>query len=275
MAGIRLTTLGRTDLTTYDGGVVLSVLAQPKRFALLVYLAVEASDRLIRRDTVAAIFWPESDQGDARANLRKSLHFLRKSLGPDVLVTRGDEEVGVDASLLECDVVALLEHGVAPANGDAVAGEETFLDGFHFSGAPVEWEEWLEGVRGRVRARVLAMDLDGSQPPAPLDGVEPVVETSRVPAPDQVSRWRRIAIGASALAVVLVMWVPWAARRRAEAPDPVRYDRIVLGSGLRFPRVIHRRTALPSDGSGILFFDDLGGSPGSWWKPRTNPRHPA
>lgn len=53
---------GRTELTGADGGVVLSVLSQPKRFALLVYLSFEGSGGLIRRDTVAALFWPDHDQ---------------------------------------------------------------------------------------------------------------------------------------------------------------------------------------------------------------------
>ncbi|HSG09701.1 MAG TPA: hypothetical protein VLA36_15170 [Longimicrobiales bacterium] len=269
MAGIQLTTLGRTDLTTGDGGVVLSVLAQPKRFALLVYLAVEGSNGLIRRDTVAALFWPEQDQADARANLRKSLYFLRQSLGQDVVVTRGDEEVGVDPSLLECDVVTLLDGGLTAWNRDAAAAEGPFLEGFHFSGAPVEWEDWLDGVRQRVR--VSQADLNEPGGSGRSHGQASVAEVGRPSDLSQLARWRRIALGASVLMVLLVIGVAWAVLRGVEARSPVRYDRIVLGSGLLFPRVVHRRTALPADGSGILFFDTVGGNPGSWWKPLNQP----
>ena len=94
MEGIQLITLGRTELTGTGRRPILSVVSQPKRFALLVYLEVEGSRGLIWRDTVAALIWPDRDQSDTRANLRRSLHFLRKSLGGDVVVARGDEEVG-------------------------------------------------------------------------------------------------------------------------------------------------------------------------------------
>src|SRR2546428_3334174 len=37
-----------------------------------------------------------SDQEHARAALRQSLHVLRTALGADTLVSRGDEEIGLD-----------------------------------------------------------------------------------------------------------------------------------------------------------------------------------
>jgi len=149
MAGFRLTTLKRTELTGDDGGVVLSVLSQPKRFALLVYLAVEGSDGLIRRDTVAALFWPDQGQAGARTNLRKSLCFLRRSLGQDVVVTRGDEEVGVDPPLLYCDVVALLDGDAADGNGTAASVEGAFLEGFRLHGCG-QAEHGLRDLRSNV-----------------------------------------------------------------------------------------------------------------------------
>jgi serine/threonine-protein kinase len=259
MVGIQLITLGRTELTRPDGRAVLSVLSQPKRFALLVYLAVEGSRGLIRRDTVAALFWPEHDQGDARANLRKSLHFLRKSLGRRVVVTRGDEEVGIDASLLRCDAVALLEGGQIPVEGD-------FLDGFHFSGASIEWEDWLESVRERVRA--CAPELDGPELPMPAASHEPSEEERRPPTLGRVSRWRRIAFGASVLALILLAGLGLGLLRpKGGFNTRVRYDRIVLGSGVQAPRIVHRHYALPPDGSGILFPDTVDGKWESLWKP--------
>ena len=75
MPVICLSTLGQTDLRAADERTILSVLAQPKRFALLVYLAVEASGGFARRDRLVALFWPELDHSRARANLRKALSF--------------------------------------------------------------------------------------------------------------------------------------------------------------------------------------------------------
>lgn len=46
----RLLTLGRLDLTDPDGREITSILTQPKRLALLSYLAVTNSARFRRRD---------------------------------------------------------------------------------------------------------------------------------------------------------------------------------------------------------------------------------
>jgi len=264
MAIIRLTTLGRTDLTGADGRPILSVLSQPKRFALLVYLTVEGSSGLIRRDTVAALFWPERDQADARANLRKSIYFLRQSLGQEVILTRGEEEVGIDSGLLECDVVALLSGTGDPSSG-------TFLDGFHFSGASVDWEDWLQGVRERVRALAPAEDpmevasTGSADPRGPGDGA------GRSSAPARPSFWRLVALGASGLALVLTAALSWALSRDVETHTSVEFLPLVLGSGAQSPRVVTRHYALPPDGSGILFRDNVGGRAGTWWKAMDRP----
>ena len=56
---IELRTLGAVDLKGADGRAVRSILAQPKRLALLAYLAVHTAGA--RRDSVVALFWPELD----------------------------------------------------------------------------------------------------------------------------------------------------------------------------------------------------------------------
>ncbi len=260
MAAIRLITLGHTELTGPEGEAILSVLSQPKRFALLVYLAVEGSNGLLRRDKVVALFWPERDQSDARANLRRSLHYLRKSLGEDVILTRGDEEVGIDPSLLECDVLALPKGGEVPVEG-------TFLDGFHFSGASVEWEAWVDDVRERVWAHEpeeaeVRAPAGATEAPAPGDD-----RLSASPFADHpVARWQRMAFAATAVAVALAAGLLWTLRRDTADVLPTRYEPIRLGSGAQHAGVVHRHYALPPDGSGILFRDRAGGRPGSWWK---------
>ena len=50
-----------------------------KAQALLAYLALEADQRH-RRDTLAALFWPEADDGKARQSLRQALYVLRQAL---------------------------------------------------------------------------------------------------------------------------------------------------------------------------------------------------
>jgi DNA-binding SARP family transcriptional activator len=50
-----------------------------KAMALLAYLAVTGQPH--SRNILAALFWPEYDQGQARANLRRTLSALTKAIG--------------------------------------------------------------------------------------------------------------------------------------------------------------------------------------------------
>jgi len=146
---IRLSVLGSLDLRASDGRQMLSVLAQPKRVALLAYLA--ANRDFVRRDTLLGLFWSESDEEHARHALRQSLYTLRRSLGPRVLASRGDEELGIDCAHLECDV-ALFEDAVR--DGQAEAALELYkgdlLEGFFLSDAP-GFEKWLDVRRTTLR----------------------------------------------------------------------------------------------------------------------------
>ncbi len=146
---IRLSLMGSLDLRASDGRQILSVLAQPKRVALLAYLAAHRDS--VRRDTLLGLFWPESDEERARHALRQSLYTLRRSLGPRVLTSQGDEQLGIDGDHLECDVglfEAAVRDGEAEAALDLYKGD--FLEGFFLSDAP-EFEKWLDGRRTTLR----------------------------------------------------------------------------------------------------------------------------
>lgn len=98
---MRLTTLGTVDLEgAPDAHVVLS---QPKLLTLFVYLALARRGKLQRRDRLAGLLWGEQPEERARASLRTALHTLRGALGDDMILRRGDSEVGIDASRLACD----------------------------------------------------------------------------------------------------------------------------------------------------------------------------
>ena len=62
---IELRLLGPLQLTA-DGRELHSLLSQPKRLALLGYLALSAPSAYCRRDSILALFWPELDQHRAR-----------------------------------------------------------------------------------------------------------------------------------------------------------------------------------------------------------------
>ena len=151
-AMIALRTLGALDLHASDGRDVKALLRQPKRCALLVYLALAGSERFRRRDTVVALFWPELDDQHARGALRQALRFLRRVLGDGVVATRGDEEIGVEPRAVTVDVRTFERSCEAGSNADAIAlyGGD-FLDGFFLSDVSPAFEQWVDEQRARLR----------------------------------------------------------------------------------------------------------------------------
>jgi DNA-binding SARP family transcriptional activator/TolB-like protein len=152
---IELRTLGALELTSADSRAVGSVLAQPRRAALLCYLALAAPRGFHRRDTLFALFWPEDDAEQARHALRQSVYFLRRALGATSIVSRGDEELALAPEQVRCDVWAFDEAVDQGRAADALAlyrGE--LLAGFHISAAP-DFEHWLDEERGRLRQRAV------------------------------------------------------------------------------------------------------------------------
>jgi DNA-binding SARP family transcriptional activator/TolB-like protein len=139
------------DLLGQDGSGVDSVLTQPKRVALLAYLCAARPRGFHRRDKLLSLFWPESDHNRARSSLRSSIHFLRDALGHELLVSRGDEEVGLDWDRIWCDVTALQEKADLQLWADVLdLHRGDLLEGFHIQGCP-GFEDWLAEERERLR----------------------------------------------------------------------------------------------------------------------------
>src|SRR3989475_11149322 len=154
---IRLRTLGAVDLKDSEGCELRPLLNQPKRLALLAYLALAGSSGLRRRDTVVALFWPEVDEEHARGSLRQALRFLRRSLGEGVIVGGGEEEIGVDRGALRCDAAAFMEACEGGRHAEALdLYRGAFLDGFFVSEAAPELERWVEEERIDLRRRAAA-----------------------------------------------------------------------------------------------------------------------
>jgi DNA-binding SARP family transcriptional activator len=148
---IQLKTLGQLELDRGDGSDFSALLTQPKRLALLVYLALPALGTKHRRDTLLGLFWPELDQQRARTALRNSLSHIRHVLGHDIVKRRGDEEVGLDPDMLSCDATAF-ENAVREGAWDTALNlyRGHFLEGFFISNA-IGFEHWLEDERTRLR----------------------------------------------------------------------------------------------------------------------------
>jgi TolB-like protein/DNA-binding SARP family transcriptional activator/Flp pilus assembly protein TadD len=153
---IELRTFGTLDLRGSDGREFRAVLAQPKRLALLAYLAAAApgaprASTFHRRDTLLALFWPDQDLTRARAALSRAVHYLRTSLGDGVVLSLGDEELGVDADRISCDAPQFrkeLGKGRLAEALELYRGD--FMEGFFLSDVP-ELDRWIESERRRFR----------------------------------------------------------------------------------------------------------------------------
>jgi serine/threonine-protein kinase len=154
---IEFRTLGGLDLRGAPGETLHSLAAQPKRLALLAYLCVAAPRGFHRRDTLLALFWPESDQAHARTSLRNAVHVLRRALGAEAVLARGDEELAIDFQRVWCDAVAVDEVAADGRAEDVVTlYRGDFLAGFFIRDAP-EWERWVDGERARLRTHAAQM----------------------------------------------------------------------------------------------------------------------
>ena len=147
---VRLRTLGTLDLRRSDGMELRSVVAQPRRLALLAYLAVASPRGFHRRDELIGLFWAEQEEDRARASLSRACYFLRREIGEDVLVSRGGE-LGLNSDRLWCDTAALEQAVAAGQHREALElYRGDLLPGFFASRAPA-FDAWLENERIRVR----------------------------------------------------------------------------------------------------------------------------
>ncbi|MDQ2912003.1 MAG: hypothetical protein M3T56_01975, partial [Chloroflexota bacterium] len=122
-----------------------------KATALVVYLAL--TGRPHRRESIAALLWPEHDEEHARGALRRTLSVIRTGLGGRWLDTDGDT-LALQGPGLQVDVVELrralaegrLLEGVTLHRGDLLAG-------FALRDAPA-FDEWQASESERLRIEV-------------------------------------------------------------------------------------------------------------------------
>jgi DNA-binding SARP family transcriptional activator len=155
---IELFVLGGIELRGVAPSAANALLAQPKVTALLVFLAMAPEQRPQRRDRVVGLLWPDLDQAHARTALRKATHALRKGLGADTILSRGDEDLAVRPEF-SCDAADLtkafskgqLQHAVELYKGE-------MMPGFYLPDCG-EFERWLEGERQSARECAAASAL--------------------------------------------------------------------------------------------------------------------
>ena len=130
------------------------VLAQPKRVALLAYLAIARPRGFHRRETLLALLWPEQDEQHARWALNQALRHLRTALGKEAVPSR--VVMARSASTPECCPATPWSSTLAIEADDPARALELYqgdlLEGFHVSGGG-EFERWLEEERVWLRRR--------------------------------------------------------------------------------------------------------------------------
>lgn len=130
-----------------------------KAEALLAFLACPPG-RTHSREKLAALFWGDSGEEQARQSLRQTLFTLRKivNTSEEIVVTGDSDRIGIDSTRVRVDAVeleTLLDDGSPETLARAVelyAGD--FLDGLtvHEEG----FESWVALERERLRERALS-----------------------------------------------------------------------------------------------------------------------
>ena len=143
-------------------GPIAGRVTQRRRLALLAVLAVER--RLVSRDKLLGLFWPDADSERGRRLLADSLYVLRSGLG-EALATPGDD-VRLNDSQMVSDLglfLGAIDDGRLEDASRLYTGP--FLEGVFISDAP-EFERWAESVRSRLAGEhrrileALAVDAD-------------------------------------------------------------------------------------------------------------------
>jgi adenylate cyclase len=130
------------------GGPVGGAVAQRRRLALLALLAASPGHRM-GREKLAVYLWPDADSEHARASVVDAVYALRKGLGREALVSRGDE-LWLDPARVASDVAAFASAFAAGEHERAVdLYSGAFLDGFYVPDAPL-FETWVEAERQRL-----------------------------------------------------------------------------------------------------------------------------
>lgn len=193
---IQLQTLGRVRLQgERPGDDAAPASAQPKRLALLAYLALMSDRGAVRRDVLLALFWPELGDEEARRALRQALHYLRRALGDNVVMGAG-EELSVGGDRFRCDAVEferLIGAGEAAQALSLYGGD--FLAGFHVPDVSAELEEWVDRTRARLRRHAAGAAWTAADAAESAGQGDEAVALGRRACelePDQEGGWRRL-----------------------------------------------------------------------------------
>jgi len=157
---VKLRVLGTLDLSSdAEHPEASELLAKPKPSALLVYLLLARPGVWCRRDELAELFWPESDQQHARRALSQAIYQIRQHLGAAAIDARGTEDVRVAHDAITCDALDLKRDLRAGAPEQALAHYTgDLLPAFHLPDAG-SFSDWLDRERSTLRRTAVGAAL--------------------------------------------------------------------------------------------------------------------
>jgi DNA-binding SARP family transcriptional activator len=226
------------------GGVALELPQSNKTMALLAYLLW--SPRPHRRTQLAAMLWCDAD--DPRGGLRWSLSKLRSLLDDDqrTRVSADREEVSIDASYLDVDVLAVRTAARAPSHGAlevliSVADgmkDGDLLDDIDLADCP-DFHAWLVAAREEVRQGLVAILAE-------------LVRRLASDAPERAAhyarRWVHLEREDDRAHAALVRALA-ACRREREVEEHVRVHKVWLAERGRAPSVFLRQAWYEATGT--------------------------
>lgn len=157
---LRIRLLGGLHLSVEDQ--LVTTVDAPRLQSLLAYLLVHR-DRPQSRERLASVFWPDSEESQARVNLRQALHLLRRAL-PDAdrfldsegrsVVWRPDAPCWIDVVEFE-QLVA--RAAAARASDDVQDMLQTAAGLYEGDVLPDCYDDWIVPERERLRDAFLSV----------------------------------------------------------------------------------------------------------------------
>ncbi|MCZ3390141.1 MAG: AAA family ATPase [Actinomycetia bacterium] len=152
MSELRLRLFGAPELSVAGSPITFDT---RKALALIAYLAV--TGRPQRRESLAALLWPESDQSRARASLRRTLS-AAAGVGPALLIGRGEIELDRSESwidVVEFEALAASDEAISLRRAAELA-PDPFLAGFSLRDS-AEFDDWSAATSDRLRERLVSV----------------------------------------------------------------------------------------------------------------------
>jgi DNA-binding SARP family transcriptional activator len=143
------------------GGRALDILNKARLRALLAYLILQ-TERAQPREQLAFLLWPQSEEAQARTNLRQLIHHLRKALPHDCGLLTADHQLVQWTPSLSCSVDVVEFDAALSSAADAARSHDadkelellrTAAQLYQDDLLPGLYDDWLQPKRDQYRQK--------------------------------------------------------------------------------------------------------------------------